>query len=310
MLSLSATPIPRTLHMSLAGLRDISVIATPPRDRKPIRTHVGEWDEELVRPGHPARARARGPDVLPAQPRRDDRRGGREAAPAGARGARRRRPRPDGATGSSRRSCSSSCAATTTCSCSTTIIESGLDIPQANTLDRRARRPARPGPALPDPRTRRPERASPPTPTSCTRTAASSARGARAPRDARRLHRARLGLPRSPCATSSCAAPATCSATSSRATSPPSASSSTARCSPRPCAELGGAGALPVARPVRVDAQRRRLRAGDLRPARGGQDRRPPPHRAGPELGTSCASCWSSSPTASARCPGRSRTWC
>jgi transcription-repair coupling factor (superfamily II helicase) len=47
-LSLSATPIPRTLHMSLAGLRDISVIATPPADRKPIRTHVGEWDEELV----------------------------------------------------------------------------------------------------------------------------------------------------------------------------------------------------------------------------------------------------------------------
>jgi transcription-repair coupling factor (superfamily II helicase) len=34
--------------MSLAGLRDISVIATPPADRKPIRTHVGEWDEELV----------------------------------------------------------------------------------------------------------------------------------------------------------------------------------------------------------------------------------------------------------------------
>ena len=48
MLALSATPIPRTLHMSLAGLRDISVIATPPRGRRPIRTHVGEWDEELV----------------------------------------------------------------------------------------------------------------------------------------------------------------------------------------------------------------------------------------------------------------------
>jgi transcription-repair coupling factor (superfamily II helicase) len=48
-LSLSATPIPRTLHMSLAGLRDISIIATPPRGRQAIRTHVGEWDEELVR---------------------------------------------------------------------------------------------------------------------------------------------------------------------------------------------------------------------------------------------------------------------
>jgi transcription-repair coupling factor (superfamily II helicase) len=47
-LSLSATPIPRTLHMSLAGLRDISVIETPPEGRQPIRTHVGEYDEELV----------------------------------------------------------------------------------------------------------------------------------------------------------------------------------------------------------------------------------------------------------------------
>jgi transcription-repair coupling factor (superfamily II helicase) len=48
-LALSATPIPRTLHMSLAGLRDISVIETPPVGRRPIRTHVGEYDEELVR---------------------------------------------------------------------------------------------------------------------------------------------------------------------------------------------------------------------------------------------------------------------
>ncbi len=47
-LALSATPIPRTLHMSLAGLRDISVIETPPEGRRPIRTHVGEFDEELV----------------------------------------------------------------------------------------------------------------------------------------------------------------------------------------------------------------------------------------------------------------------
>ena len=47
-LSLSATPIPRTLHMSLSGLRDISVIETPPEGRRPIRTYVGEYDEELV----------------------------------------------------------------------------------------------------------------------------------------------------------------------------------------------------------------------------------------------------------------------
>jgi len=47
-LALTATPIPRTLHMSLSGLRDISVIETPPQGRRPIRTHVGEYDEELV----------------------------------------------------------------------------------------------------------------------------------------------------------------------------------------------------------------------------------------------------------------------
>jgi transcription-repair coupling factor (superfamily II helicase) len=48
-LALSATPIPRTLHMSLSGLRDISIIETPPEGRRPIRTTVGEYDEELVR---------------------------------------------------------------------------------------------------------------------------------------------------------------------------------------------------------------------------------------------------------------------
>jgi transcription-repair coupling factor (superfamily II helicase) len=48
-LSLSATPIPRTLQMSLAGLRDISVIETPPEGRRPIHTYVGEYDEDLVK---------------------------------------------------------------------------------------------------------------------------------------------------------------------------------------------------------------------------------------------------------------------
>ncbi len=48
-LALSATPIPRTLQMSLAGLRDISVIETPPEGRRPVRTHVGPYDEDLVK---------------------------------------------------------------------------------------------------------------------------------------------------------------------------------------------------------------------------------------------------------------------
>ncbi len=46
---MSATPIPRTLQMSLAGLRDISVIETPPEGRRPVRTYVGEYEEELVK---------------------------------------------------------------------------------------------------------------------------------------------------------------------------------------------------------------------------------------------------------------------
>jgi transcription-repair coupling factor (superfamily II helicase) len=48
-LALSATPIPRTLHMSLSGLRDISIIETPPDGRQPIKTTVGEYDEEVIR---------------------------------------------------------------------------------------------------------------------------------------------------------------------------------------------------------------------------------------------------------------------
>jgi transcription-repair coupling factor (superfamily II helicase) len=48
-IAMSATPIPRTLQMSLAGLRDISVIETPPEGRRPVKTFVGEYDETLVR---------------------------------------------------------------------------------------------------------------------------------------------------------------------------------------------------------------------------------------------------------------------
>lgn len=47
-LSMSATPIPRTLQMSLSGVRDMSVIDTPPPNRFPVAVHVGEWDEDVV----------------------------------------------------------------------------------------------------------------------------------------------------------------------------------------------------------------------------------------------------------------------
>jgi transcription-repair coupling factor (superfamily II helicase) len=48
-MAMSATPIPRTLQMSLAGMRDISVIETPPEGRRPVKTYVGEYDEALVK---------------------------------------------------------------------------------------------------------------------------------------------------------------------------------------------------------------------------------------------------------------------
>ncbi|MDI9570305.1 MAG: transcription-repair coupling factor, partial [Pseudomonadota bacterium] len=48
-LTLTATPIPRTLHLSLVGIRDLSVINTPPEDRQPIKTHVVEFNEDIIR---------------------------------------------------------------------------------------------------------------------------------------------------------------------------------------------------------------------------------------------------------------------
>jgi transcription-repair coupling factor (superfamily II helicase) len=132
-LSLSATPIPRTLQMSLAGLRDISVIETPPEGRRPVRTYVGPFDEELVRRAIEREAAREGQafflhnriDTLPEVAERL-----RALCP---------RVRFAEAHGQMDES-----ALETTmlgflrgdadCLVATTIIESGLDIPQANTL--------------------------------------------------------------------------------------------------------------------------------------------------------------------------------
>ncbi|MEJ7605343.1 MAG: hypothetical protein WKF37_03535 [Bryobacteraceae bacterium] len=46
---MSATPIPRTLHMSLLGLRDMSIIETPPKDRLSIHTVVAHFDADLIK---------------------------------------------------------------------------------------------------------------------------------------------------------------------------------------------------------------------------------------------------------------------
>ena len=50
-LTLTATPIPRTLHQSLAGLRDMTLMQTPPRDRSPVLTYLEPWDDGLIEEG-------------------------------------------------------------------------------------------------------------------------------------------------------------------------------------------------------------------------------------------------------------------
>ena len=68
-LTMSATPIPRTLHMSLAGLRDMSVIETPPKDRMAIQTVVATWDEKLIQSSIEQGTRPRGTSLFCPQSR-------------------------------------------------------------------------------------------------------------------------------------------------------------------------------------------------------------------------------------------------
>ena len=71
-LTLTATPIPRTLNMSLAGIRDMSIIETPPKDRLSIQTNVVKFDQAVITQSDPHGDRARRPDLLRPQSRRVD----------------------------------------------------------------------------------------------------------------------------------------------------------------------------------------------------------------------------------------------
>jgi transcription-repair coupling factor (superfamily II helicase) len=132
-LSLTATPIPRTLHMSLSGLRDISVIETPPEGRRPIRTYVGELDDDLVRSAL-EREHARGGQSFYLHNRvesiDDAAERVRQLVPSlrvlAAHGQMRERELEE--------RMHTFLRGDTDVLVSTTIIESGLDIPQANTL--------------------------------------------------------------------------------------------------------------------------------------------------------------------------------
>ena len=132
-LTLTATPIPRTLHMSLLGIRDISSLTTPPRDRMPIETRVGRFDEALIRSAI-LRELNRGGQVYFVHNRVHD---------IQKIGDRIRRIVPEATLGIAHgqmhehdleSAMVSFVRGTTDILLATTIIESGLDIPNANTM--------------------------------------------------------------------------------------------------------------------------------------------------------------------------------
>ena len=132
-LSLSATPIPRTLQMSLAGLRDISVIETPPEGRRPIRTYVGPYDEELVRRAI-EREKERGGQAFFLHNRVDTLHEIAERLRALCPGVRFAEAHGQMDESELERTMLEFLRGDADCLVATTIIESGLDIPQANTL--------------------------------------------------------------------------------------------------------------------------------------------------------------------------------
>jgi transcription-repair coupling factor (superfamily II helicase) len=132
-IAMSATPIPRTLQMSLAGLRDISVIETPPEGRRPVRTYVGEYEEELVKQAI-VREHARGGQAFFLHNRVDSIEETAERLRAlcpGVRFAVAHGQMGDGELESVMMDYLRGGADVLVC---TSIIESGIDIPQANTL--------------------------------------------------------------------------------------------------------------------------------------------------------------------------------
>jgi transcription-repair coupling factor (superfamily II helicase) len=132
-LALSATPIPRTLQMSLAGLRDISVIETPPEGRRPIHTYVGDYDDDLVK-GAIERELGRGGQVFYLHDRVEGIEEAAERVRALVPAARVAIAHGQMDSVELERAMMDFLRGDTGVLVSTTIIESGLDIPQANTL--------------------------------------------------------------------------------------------------------------------------------------------------------------------------------
>ncbi len=132
-LTLTATPIPRTLHFALAGLRDLTIMETPPRDRSPVLTFVEPWDDELLEEAM-ARELDRGGQVFFVHNRIETietvaervRRLAPRAAVAVAHGRMRERQLDDVMRGF--------VEGHVNVLVSTMIVESGLDVPNANTM--------------------------------------------------------------------------------------------------------------------------------------------------------------------------------
>ncbi len=133
-LTMTATPIPRTLNMSLVGIRDMSVIETPPRDRLAIQTQVVRFDTDVIARADPDRARTRRPGVLRPQPRRVHLLGG--ATSSGVSRPRRKLAIAHGQMGEEEleRVMVDFVAHKYDVLVATTIVENGLDIPNANTI--------------------------------------------------------------------------------------------------------------------------------------------------------------------------------
>jgi transcription-repair coupling factor (superfamily II helicase) len=132
-LTLSATPIPRTLYMALSGVREMSLITTPPPSRRPIKTHLSPLRCGKYSHRHSPGARPGGPGILCGAQGRGHRRRIGPHSRDGAHGPHCDRPRPDGEgeLESTMLSFSNGEAEILVC---TTIIESGLDIPRVNTI--------------------------------------------------------------------------------------------------------------------------------------------------------------------------------
>ena len=132
-LTLTATPIPRTLQMSLAGLRDLTLIETPPRDRSPVLTFVEPWDDGLIEEAV-ARELDRGGQVYVVHNRIDTletvAERVRRLAPRATVGVAHGQMRPRDLD----RVMRGFVAGTVGVLCSTMIVESGLDVANANTM--------------------------------------------------------------------------------------------------------------------------------------------------------------------------------